>query len=289
MPPRIVTVTIILFWLTTTGALVYYEVAPRFQAGEPPPFTIPLTAEVSTTSVDWNVLGKDGPIGKGTTRISRGADHAYELSAEFKIDRFKVLFIELEDMKIKSEYGITDEGSLLRSSAHVKLIATKIPLIEIKSVPVEIDFTGVVKDHQFHSQLTGIVFGETKSLELEPIPVSQSGNILNPMHLVHKISGLHTGRSWRIPLMDPMRAIPATMRGLVPDKGQLANELVATVRLEDLSLHGITEACFKIDYTKPEETRPLAATWVRRRDDAVLQQWASYEGIEYTLQRARGQ
>jgi hypothetical protein len=286
MPPRIVTVTIILFWLATTGALVYYEMAPRFRAGEPPPFTIPMTAEVSENSVRWNVLSDDLSIGDGSTQIKRLPDRTYQLSAQFNIKRFKVLFIGIEDLTLTSKYHITDEGNLLGSEAHAKFTAVKVPVLD--TVPVEFDFKGEVKEHHFHPQLTVRAYGkELESPELEPFPVSESGNILNPMHLVHKISGLRAGRSWRIPLMDPMRAIPARLRPLAPTKDLVVDELTATVSLDDLSHHGVVEPCYKIEYSKAEDSRPSAATWVRRRDDAVLQQWARHEGIEYTLQRAR--
>jgi hypothetical protein len=119
---------------------------------------------------------------------------------------------------------------------------------------------------------------------LVAFPVSDSGNMLNPMHLVPKISGLHEGRTWKIPLMNPLEAIPTEYRDLVPTRNMVVKELIATVLVEDRDWHGALEPCFKIEYGKPGE-RPLAATWVRRRDDLVLEQWASYEGVEYTLQR----
>jgi hypothetical protein len=282
------TVTIILFWLATTGALVYYEAAPRFHAGEPPPFTIPLTAEVSATSVQWNVLSDGKSIGTGTTQIERLADRTYELSARFKIERFDLFIIELHDLKITSKYCITQEGNLVNSSAFASFIAKNVPFSK-GPVPVEFDFRGEVKEHQFQPKLIIRTSGkELKEFpELEPFPVSESGNILNPMHLVHKISGLSAGKTWRIPLMDPMRAVPSRLRISTPDVS--VDELIASVSLDDLPHHGVDEPCYKIEYFKSGESRPLAATWVRRRDDAVLQQWARYEGLEYTLQRARGQ
>lgn len=289
MPPRIVTVTIVLFWLATTGALVYYEMAPRFHAGEPPPFAIPMTAEVSTTSVQWNVLSDGKEIGSGTTQIERLADRTYELSARFSIARFNLLIFELHDLKINSKYCITQEGNLVNSSAFASFIAKNIPFFEGQSVPAEFEFKGEIKEHLFHPKLIVRAFGEELKgfPELEPFPVAESGNILNPMHLVHKISGLSAGRTWRIPLMDPMRALPSRLR--VAPQELSVDELIASVSLDDLSHHRVDEPCYKIEYSKSGESRPLAATWVRRRDDAVLQQWARYEGLEYTLQRARGQ
>lgn len=277
MPPRLLTAAIVLGWLTTTSMLVYRELAPRFQAGQPPPFTIPLTAEVGDSVVNWNVLQKDQPVGSGHTQIKMQPGRIFALSADFKLDKLKI-FVEFEKVKMTAVYRVTEDGRLLSGSAKIILS---------KPFPAEIVFKGEVRDRMFHPTLAVLVDGrDINPFPPEPVPVSESGSILNPMHLVHKISGLRAGRSWVIPLMDPLRAAPSAAQDLLPVKTAAINQVVATVTVEDLPWHHMTVPCFKIAYAKPGE-RPLAATWVRRRDDAVLQQWASYEGIEYTLQRQR--
>ena len=277
MPPRLITAAIIVGWLATTSVLVYREVAPRFQAGEPPPFTIPLTAEVSGESVDWHVLQKGEKIGEGRTKISLQPGRTFELSARFAIKKLKIF----DDVKIGGAYVVTEDGRLLSGSANVKLTYR----LEAQLVPIEIDFRGEVRDHMFHPKLAVSVGGlDVTPYSPDPMPVSESGSVINPMHLVHKISGLRAGQSWVIPLMDPLRAVPSELLGSLPGKPAVVNQVLATVTTDDLPWHGENVACFKIEYAKPNE-RPSAATWVRRLDDAVLQQWAAYEGIEYTLRR----
>src|SRR5207253_2067046 len=56
MPPRWMTWAIVAFWLATTTWLVVREVAPRWRAGEPPPYTIDLTDEVSRQDIHWIVV-----------------------------------------------------------------------------------------------------------------------------------------------------------------------------------------------------------------------------------------
>jgi len=277
MPPRLITAAIILGWLTTTGLLVYREVAPRFQAGEPPPFTIPLTAEVSGESVDWHVLQKGERIGEGTTKISLKEGRTFELAARFNIKKLKIL-VNLGGVHVTGAYRVTEEGRLLHGFAKVKLE---------EPLPIEIIFDGEVRDSMFHPKLAVMYGGrDMNPYSPKPVPVSESGSVLNPMHLVHRISGLRTGQTWVLPLMDPLRALPSELEDIVPGKTPILNQVIATVTTDDLDWNGDIVPCFKIEYAKPNE-RPLAATWVRRRDDAVLQQWASYEGIEYTLQRVR--
>ena len=285
MPPRLATVAIILCWLATTSVLIYREAALRFRSGEPPPFTIDLTDEVSASVVQWNVIQMGRPIGKGSTQVKRQSDGTFEFSAEFNLDKFKIPIADLKELKSINTYTVTEEGQLRAASAKLKLRAN-LPVWGDTSA--EIDFKGEVHDHQFHPRLVVVVAGnEVPPFPLEPFPVSESGSILNPMHLVHKISGLREGQTWPIQLLDPLRAMPA-VRDLLPAKGLFVNKLIATVTLEDREWQGAMVPCFKIEYAKPDEL-PLAATWVRRRDAVVLEQWAGYEGIEYTLQRAPGQ
>src|SRR6266542_1898743 len=104
MPPRLVTAIIILFWLATTGALVYYEVAPRFQAGEAPPFTIPLTAEVGQETVEWRVFQKDEQIGSGSTKIERKEGRVFELIANFMLNRITLPGLEAKQVGIQGAY-----------------------------------------------------------------------------------------------------------------------------------------------------------------------------------------
>jgi hypothetical protein len=279
MPPRLVNVAIILFWLAMTGMLVYQEFAPRFQAGAAPPFTIDLTTEVSANIVNWNVLQKGERVGSGFTQVKRNQDRTYDFTAQFKLDKFKLLAAELSNLKVVGAYRVSEEGKLLAGSANLKGVIL---------IPLELDFQGEVKDRLFHPKLTVVHDGqELNPFPIEPFPVSDSGSILNPMHLVHKISGLRDGQSWSIPLMDPLRAAPAWARDGVLGKELIVSHVLASVTTEDHEWLDQMVPCFKISYAKPGE-RPLAATWVRRRDAVVLEQWASYEGIEYTLQRAPG-
>src|SRR5437016_2889362 len=113
MPPRLVTVAILLFWLATTSRLAYLEVLPRFQTGEPPPFTIDLTAEVSAQQVRWTVLQEGKPVGRGTSRVERNDEGSYDFTAKFSFNRFELGPLKLVKLEIRGAYGVNDEGKLL--------------------------------------------------------------------------------------------------------------------------------------------------------------------------------
>lgn len=277
MPSRPVVLAIVIFWLATTGWLVYREFSERYGRGEPPPYTIDLTDEVGDNSVRWTVLQKDKAVGDGFTRIQRLPDRTFRFGAEFRISHFKIFILEIPRLKVVGTYRVTEDGRLLEAAANLQ---TEQPLA------VEFDFSGAVRNGLMHPELKLLVAGVEHSLPaIEPTPVSDSGRILNPMHLVHKITGLREGHTWKIPLMDPLKALPAATTDLLPAKDMLISHVEADVKRETLAWHGTDTDCFKIEYRRPEG-KVIAGTWVRRSDAAVLQQWASYEGIEYTLVRA---
>jgi hypothetical protein len=283
MPSRLATTAIILFWLATTGWLVYRELTPRFRPGEAPPFTIDLTDEVSAQIVSWLVLQKDEPepVGRGTTQVKRHDDRTFEFKADFQLDRFKMRGHTVPKIKLAGSYRVTEEGKLRHAAA---LLTTELwPL-----GAVELDFQGEVRERLMHPQLNVRLGGVPANLfPMEPFAVSDSGNIFNPMHLVHKISGLREGQSWTIPLMDPLKALPGPAQNLPGVEDLTISRLSALVTVEPLDWHGAEQDCFKIEYRHPESGAVLGGTWVRRRDALVLQQWASYAGIEYTLRRGR--
>lgn len=271
MPSRLVTAAIILFWLGTTGWLVYREAAPHLVSGEAPPFTIDLTDEVGAKLVMWTVWQKGELIGRGSTQVKRRDDGAFEFSADFRLDHLKALSLTI-DTKMRSTYRVSEEGRLLHAAASLKA--------DIAG-PIEFDFEGDVRDGRMHPRVRLLWGGQTLAPALDPVVLPQSGAVLNPMHLVHKISALRPGRKWTIPLMDPLKGLRP------PGTSDLEiGHVTAEVKLDVHEWHDANVDCYKIEYRRPDGTL-VAATWVRRSDDFVLEQWASHEGFEYSLVRQR--
>lgn len=286
MPSRTVTLAILIFWLTTTGWLVYRELAPRFAAGEPPPFTIDLTDEVGNSTVNWVVFQKEEKVGDGSTRIVRHPDRTFEFLANFRLNDFKLLNFQPK-LTIVGSYRITEEGALTHAAANLKADLANSPVAAFVR-NIELDFTGEVRERQLHPQIKLLLDGNNVNpFPPEPIPVADSGRILNPMHLVHRITGLREGQTWMIPLMDPLKALPSALQGVVPGKEMNIDQVQAEVKIAPLDWNRTETLCFMIEYRRPGE-KVIAKTWVRRRDGLVLQQWASHEGIEYTLVRQPG-
>lgn len=273
MPPRWCTLLIVVFWLATTSWMFYREAWPRLQGGEPPPYTIDLTDEVSIQHVPWKVLHKGEMVGTGRSLVRRQADRTYQLETVFKFDKLQIL--KLFDLrKMVTLYRVTEAGELRELAAKVVLSEA----LSAKNKPVEmtLEVSGLVEQGKFrpHVRVQGL---DQDVPNLDPVDVSGQGNVLNPMHLLNRLSGLRVGQRWRIPLVDPLSS-------LVPGQNLSLPFLEADVKAGTLLWNQEDVPCFKIEYREIGK-KVTASTWVRQRDGMVLQQEANHQGLDLVLIR----
>ncbi len=287
MPPRLVSLAIIVFWTTMTGWLLYREVWPRYRAGEPPPFSIDLTEEVSALPISWTIFQKGERAGTGQSQVLRMPDRTFELRSLFRFDAIDLKLPLLagadekpQVRKLMCAYHVTDAGRLLGLSSSVILGFPIDP--KQFALDIELELHGEVSEGVLRLQPRGLLGGtEVKELAsmlklvgLGELQIPVRGSVLNPMHLLNRVPGLHLGQSWRVPLLDP---------GL---SGASLAELEATVGQDLLSWHDGMVPCYKIEYREPGNKQEVrAATWVRQRDGLVLRQDAGFGGREFVIQR----
>lgn len=264
MPPRWLTWAIVAFWALTTLWLVLREVAPRWRAGEPPPYTIDLTDEVSGHPIHWIVLGGEKP-GKAKSSVHRLADRTFELRTELLCTKL-LLF---ESIKLDNTYQVNNQGELIG----VKVKGE----IQVLGRQLKGELIGKVQDGYIAPELRGDFLGKEHVFRGEKVKVR--GGILNSMALVNKISGLQPGQRWSIPLMDPLKFFSIGIQA--PTIPRLDAEVIAG----ELLWNGDQVPCFIIDYREPGKEKPAARTWVRRSDGIVLQHLANHEVMELVLQR----
>lgn len=276
MPPRVITVAILGFWLTMTGVLIHREVVPMMLADVSPTFQPDLTDEIGSPLVGWVVLRDGEDIGSGTSKVHSGDDGNFEFRSTF---HFKKLAIgtgkaQAHVRLMESAYRVTDKGKLLAVSTRVALNreADRPPFAK-PDITVAIE--GEVVDGVFEPTLTFNQF----PLKLEKIDMPQQGSIVNPMHLINRLRGLRVGQTWRINLVDPFRGIMGELA-----KGKSIPSLIAEVKADTLEWNKREVACLVIEYREPGK-EVTARTWVRRSDALVLQQEATNLGFEMILQR----
>jgi hypothetical protein len=262
MPPRWITVTIIGFWLATTGWMLYQEVSLRYHAGEPPPFGIDLTDEVGANTITWSLLEKGERVGIGKSYVRRRGDRTFQLYSDF---RFTESLRFLSFKKVTSITHVTADGKLLGMSAEVEA-----------EPPFVGEITARVQGQVDNGFLRPQVEVESAKGKIR-LPLNEKvkvpGNVLNPMLLVNKYQGIRAGLSWRVPLLNPTSFNNLTIPFLD-----------AEVSAATLAWHRKEVPCFRIDYREPGK-KVTARTWVRQKDGLVLQQQAEHNGRQLILER----
>lgn len=308
MPPRAITLAVLLFWLTTTGYFVYRQVRPLLVRGEPPPFAIDLLDEATDRKNLWDVFRNDKRVGKAETWIQyRKDDDQFELFSRF--DLSDVGFKLPAEIKVRNVYRITRGAELREVQTKVWILP---PLAGMKLDGDEPDDSaahavgevgGPVRDSRIEPTGSVTVAGRRRALRFDSVPLTGRGSVLNPLHPVHRLRGLRPGREWSVPLFDPMVVLsgirfedegkndpiialagPLISRMLRDEGGAKFRSLHAQVLHDPEALGwGTTEiACHVIEYRSGDMT---ARTWARQRDGLVLQQEVRFLGDRMTLKR----
>ncbi len=280
MPARPYVLAIIAFWLASSGWLFHKEVWPRLRSGEPPPYTIDLADEArqhNIVPIRWAIHRNGVKIGIAKTTVRfHESDDTFELRGEIEsINLGAASIVQIREMMGK--YRITRDGNLRELEVNLTAAFT---------IPGQVPFTakgrleGQVKDEKFfpRCRIDSALF--SKEFVLDPVPISSSGNVLNPLHPVNRINGLSPGQRWRTPLVDPLRDLPATIFGTSPGVRMLNAEV-----LPELQLHwwnGRDRECYVIEYMGEDI---VAHVWVREKDGMVLRHDTTIRGEEMVLER----
>lgn len=289
MPSRYLSLAIVAFWLATMGWLVNRDIAPSLRPGQPPPYSIDLAdeAQVHAPRIRWAILrvrdGKEAKIGRARTWVSyRPADDTFELHSETDDLSLGGLLLAVSVPHMKSMYRVQPDGTLREMTAKLDAkVRAALSNLDIKA-----ELAGEVRSGQFfaHGFLEAAGWGRHE-LDLQPVPVSANGSVLNPLHPVNRIAGLQPGQQWRMPLVDPLADAVRAQMGDLPGIKSGPKFLNATVldKLQSLTFEARPVDCLVIEYRGDDEL--AAKTWVRQSDGLVLRQEAAGFGDRVILQR----
>ena len=306
MPSRWVILCIVAFWLVATGWLFWRDVWPQVRPGEPPPFAVDLTEETQLAHprIRWKVFqGDDGRFVERfyaqTWVTYRESDDTFALVGEFKpsdpTTRGTLTLGRLTLERINSLSRVTRSGDLRETRVAVTLHNLAIP--GTADYQPRFRLNGVVRDGLLHPTLRfelidakdkpaaeeGVIDDAAVKVpmnrsDFDPVPVPPNGALLQPLQPVNRIRGLRTGRTWRVPLIDPLAAA-------LPSPFKAAQYLNATVldRIELVPYEGLDRPCYVIDY---EGEEAHARTWVEAGpENRVLRQEATFGGETLRLVR----
>jgi hypothetical protein len=281
MPPRGFVIAVIVFWIGTSCLLFERAILPRWQAGAAPEFAIELTDEVGSPQVSWDVYRGKAKVGAGIThiRLRRQPERTFEMSQQFRFDDFKVVAISVK--RLDTVYHITREGRLLaiRVSGQANIFGT---------IEVNADLEADVQDGFLEPKLKLKASGAPIDVvTIDKIEVAEHGNILNPMHLVHRLPRLQEGQRWQVPLFDPLKMFEKVkvLGAPLPFLPSSPTSLDAQVFADTMRWNHEDVACLRVDYRVPGKDELVARTWVRRADGLVLAQDAQQHGQEFSIRR----
>jgi hypothetical protein len=270
MPSRTIVIAVFCFWIASTTWLVIREIVPLYRAGEPPAFTIDITAEAGGSRSSWTIKFNGQNVGSGFSGVKPRPDRTFDLFSEWHFVNFRPLNIG-EIKKIKGWYRVDKDGNLKELQAELGVVLGRDEWLG--------EAKGVVKDDLLLMSRQVSVGGvpvDLSGFQPKPIAVPAHGSILNSMHLLDRIPGLRVGRSWEVPLLDPLSLV-------LLNKTTLPS-LIAQVHQDQLVWQGQSVRCYRIDYAEPGKS-VTARTWVRMEDDLVLQQEAGHKEMELMLIR----
>jgi hypothetical protein len=312
MPSRWLRWLIVLSWLATTGWLFWHDLRPRWLPGDAPALLPDDVDEVQSDTpakTSWTVQrqkdGKTETIFRGSTSVSyQRDDDTYTLHAELRAVRTA----KLQEMyfgkvfkidKLTSEYCV-DRGGRLHSlraevnvTSHIDQLGKGMALLLDSLAPlppppeansrerVTLTLEGEVRGDQFfaHCSAFGAILAKPLQFDLPPTTMSHTGSVLMPMHPINHIRGLYPGRSWRQPLVDPLRdAFPGFSSGL-----RWLNAHVLP-RPEPLKVNDNETSCLVIEYTN-DENDTIGRTWVEHDSERVLQQEAILDDGHWIMKR----
>lgn len=272
MPPRLISVMIVMLFIVVNTSLFYAEILPRIRSGQPPPFNVDLADEAGNLRpvVNWKVLVRGEEFLKLRTGVTLvdGEEDEFWLWAEYSQPTDAGLkpardFLNLKLMR--NEFRIHRDGDMLGLRAKV--------LIEsLRGVdfPLTLEISGNVSNGLLSPEVkVDSSLGE-RTFKLEPMGVPVSGAVFQPFLPVHRILGLYPGRTWKQPFFDPLSmAFSAGVAQGGLDQG--TGSVIAKVRNEavDVMWGGKKIPCIVIDY---KGTDLESTVWVGVQNGMVIRQ-----------------
>jgi hypothetical protein len=288
MPSRFVALAIVAFWLAASGWFFSREVWPSLRPDRPPPYAIDLAREAAEAPVKWAVLHKNSQVGEATTLV-RADEDGFLLESHYDMDLQPFPQVHART-DVLNRFRVNRAGELRAIEADVRVHRDVLDLHGRLAGPVE--------DGLFRPAGEIRLFGNPYEVTFDPVPLAQ-GRFITPLHPVGRLLDLQPGKSWSIPLFDPLAVVGrahlkdggagpavlvATLSEMVGDQGGQAHPLEARVRdwPEPHRWGNRDESCLVIDYHSDDF---VGHTWVREKDGLVLLQQARLRTDEISMER----
>jgi hypothetical protein len=276
MPPRTLSVAIVLFWVGMTGWLTYREIWPNLSPDQPPPFTIDLADEAQNQMpVRWSVSlnGKNHGYLR-TWVLFREREDTFELHGEFKLWNSEIKQGQ-PDFVIRSMYDVTREGALRGLEATLSYnnrLTDPVEEVEIMKL------TGEVRDQKLYPHVRVNVLSIIKmDRDLDPVPLSRRASLISSHQPLNRIASLRKGQHWRIPIANLQTSV------LPSAKIQYLNaEVLQETRGLKWGTNRNEVPCLIIEFEGEDIS---GQTWVQESDGLIVCQELQVQGVTLKLLR----
>ncbi len=215
MPPRWVTVLILVGWAATTFQLVFWEFLPAYSHSVPAPVFIALADETvgSRTSVRWSIK-RDGIE---VMRATSGLDYAEIPSEKFtfwmEYSPLPAASGFLHFRTLRTEYSTGRNGFLLG-------IASKMDVEGPAGFQIvsQTKMEGKVEGRFLKRKVEQKLVNTTRSEELSPVEIGRPPMVWFPFMPVWRIGRISPGDSWRVHCIDPLGDMASSGQGRVSGK-----------------------------------------------------------------------
>jgi hypothetical protein len=307
MPPRLVILAVVAFWLAMTGLFVARDVWPSFRPSEPDFFPIDLVDEAGRENepVAWSVL-------------RNGAD-VYGANLDWRYDREEDAFESacqllrreaqeppppdgpdwaprFQNVHMESTLRLHRRGHLVRLGC-VTTWEAALPGDDREELEFKTTLEGEPAGGRLAPRLSvgleGLKPGEALPAAFDPdrlsvqaraVPLSSRGLVLNPLHPFRRAPDLRDGQRWPVAFVEPLGLLallgavrePAAgpllrAAGLDPDAPAYVLDGRVLPGTEEITWDGQPVACRVVTFAS--ETAPVGPVtfWARASDGVVLQ------------------
>jgi hypothetical protein len=270
MPPRLVCLAILLYWVVAASGLIRRDVLPEMGFVRPPDLRTIARAEESAEPARWSVEVVDNPmapeirriVGTALTESSRGPDGWFTMSSKVAFDAGGLLkgtpFSSNTDaqLEVLSTYRIDPSGNLQSFHASVRSASDPDDLLTVD---------GRLKKRSLEVVSRGRlpILNQSRTLPYEPRSLVQ--NALGPFD---RMPGLQVGQRWDTRMISPFTGRVETVRVEVARRTVIHWDKSPVPTLEVV-----------------HHMAPLSArTWVKP-DGLVLRQEVPFPFVKLVLER----
>jgi hypothetical protein len=270
MPPRLVSVAILVYWCIAAFCLLTWEILPELTLGYPPDLRSIAAAGDASRPVTWSIRVIDDPkaaevqrpIGTAVTASKRLQDGWFELTSRVNFDAGHMLKGTAFATKVSVRLEL---GSVYRVDPSGNLRSFDMKVTPGGSNEILCSVQGRLKDGVMEVVSRGVVPLLNRQMNFPYEPRSVVHDALGPLD---RLPGLHLGQRWDTRVVNPFT-------------GQVQSVRVEVQRRDLIHWNGEPVSAFEVVHHSGPVT---ARTWVRS-DGMILRQEVPFPLVRLVLER----